>query len=99
MKVIENVYFELKNGVDVNEFLNSSNKFNDEFVSQQKGYINRKLLKNEKGWVDLVTWESMDCAKAVQVAMQGNSCAGEYLSHIEGKTVNVQHFLIEKDYK
>lgn len=40
----------------------------------------------------------MECAKAVESAMRGNEYACKYMSCIEISTVDVKHFVIEKDY-
>ena len=43
--IVELVSFNLKKGVSIPDFLLVSDKFNRDFMSVQKGYISRKLLR------------------------------------------------------
>jgi len=52
--VVELVSFKLKEDVYEEQFLAASDKFNADFLSLQKGYIYRKLLKKEDTWTDVV---------------------------------------------
>ena len=61
--IVELVSFNLKKDVSVPDFLLVSDKFNQDFMSGQKGYISRKLLVKGDTWTDLVLWESIEDAK------------------------------------
>lgn len=57
--IVEIPAFTLKQGVSEQEFLLAHKKFNQGFMSQQKGYVSHQLLKKANQWFDLVIWESM----------------------------------------
>ena len=61
--IVELASFYLKKEVSLPDFFQVSDKFNNEFLSVQKGYISRKLLVNGEKWLDLVIWETMEDAQ------------------------------------
>jgi len=57
---------ELKEGIDENKLLETSDVFQVNFVNKQKGIIRRDLLKGKDGnYVDLVFFESKEDADRV----------------------------------
>lgn len=96
--VVEFVFFNLKKGVLVSDFLLVSDKFNSEFLSSQKGYISRKLLVDGEMWADSVLWETKeDVLKAYEIADE-NAVACEYLSFLVGESVKVHFLSVERSY-
>ncbi|RHX83212.1 hypothetical protein [Leptospira stimsonii] len=68
----------LKPGVDDKTISMASDKFQDHFVSQQKGIIKRILLKGIDGaYADLVFFESKAAAEQVAAAEQAGHPACE----------------------
>jgi hypothetical protein len=63
-------------GVDEATLLAASDVLQREFVSQQRGFIRRELLKGQvRGWVDLVYWDSLAAAEeASRNAMNSPVC-------------------------
>ncbi|HSL45214.1 MAG TPA: hypothetical protein VK897_17405 [Anaerolineales bacterium] len=67
-RIIEFAPFKLAEGVDEAKLLAASDALQAEFLSQQKGFIKRDLVKNGNGkWADIAYWESRE---SVEQAMQ-----------------------------
>ena len=100
--VIELVLFKLKEGVSEEQFLKASDEVNTSFLSLQKGYINRKLAKNEDAWMDIVLWETMDdamnAAKLVINFTDDNSTAKLFFESIEQSSCEIKHLNVVKSY-
>jgi hypothetical protein len=96
--VVEFVSFKLKKGVSEQQFLAASDEINAGFLSLQKGYINRKLVKKESTWADIVLWESMDDAMNAAKAAEQFTAARPYFECIEGNTCEMQHLTVVKSY-
>lgn len=95
---IEFVSFKLKKGISIPNFLLVSEKFNEEFLSKQKGYISRNLLVDGKKWADYVLWETKeDVQNAMKIASQ-HASAREYLSCLNTFSCRSNFFSIEKEY-
>ena len=98
---IEFVAFKLKKGVSESEFRLVSDKFNEEFLAKQKGYISRKLLTKSEMWADLVFWETEDdCHNAMKVSKE-DAIAALYLSHLNlsAKGSFFYLFSVDRSYK
>ena len=97
--VIELVSFKLKEVVSEEQFFAASDKFNTDFLSIQNGYIERRLLKNEDTWTDIVLWETMDDAmNAIKAAEKANPEDMEYLYYIEESSCDLKHLDVAKSY-
>ena len=102
--VVEFVTFKLKEGVTEQQFLNASDELNANFLSLQKGYINRKLIREENIWADIVLWETIDDAmNAMNVAQQSvvvESCPDyfEYFRLMEESSCEIKHLTVVKNY-
>ena len=96
--VVELVLFKLKEGVSEQHFLEASDEINTGFLSLQKGYISRKLVKKDDTWADIVLWETMeDAMKAIEVSCQG-SIPKSYFECIEESTCEMKHLTVVKSY-
>ncbi len=98
MKYIEYGYFELKKDVNEEEFLKSAIKFNEEYFTKQQGFISNKLIKNEKGWVDLSIWDSIEDAIEAGKKMKFDEVAAKYITFIDRETLDFKYFSIEQEY-
>lgn len=94
MSIVELATFQLKENVDVNDFLKISTQFQNEFVVKQAGFISRKLMRKGDTWCDLVIWENMDHATKVSENMGNNPAAKIYGGNIEPGTIKVEHYEI-----
>jgi hypothetical protein len=94
---IERAPFTLAEGVDETRLLAASDVLQREFVSQQRGFVWRGLLKGQaRGWVDLVYWDSLSAAEeATRNAMNSPVCQN-YFALIVGEDADlataVSHF-------
>jgi hypothetical protein len=95
---VEFASFNLKNGASVSEFLLVSDRFNRVFLSTQKGYISRKLLRDGEMWADSVLWETMEDALNAFKTANENAIACEYLSFMDEESIKVLHLPVERSY-
>jgi hypothetical protein len=74
--VVEWAPFAVKPGVGDGELIAASEALQNEFLSRQRGFIRRELLKGKNGqWVDLAVWESRDAAdQAIRNAAESPAC-------------------------
>ncbi len=91
-KTVELVEFKLKEGVDVENFLQASESFFDEFLKKQPGLIKRNLIKENDVWGDLVLWNSVEESQAIEKEMTHSEYAGKYNSYIEHSNIKVKYF-------
>ena len=94
--------FKLKKGVAASEFLLASDKFNNEFLSKQKGYISYKVLKKGDTWYDFLVWESEENVSAAAEAYKSyaEKTSNHYISFIDEESQSeLLQLQIEKDYK
>lgn len=100
--VVEFVTFKLKEGVTEEQLLAASDTMNSNFLSLQKGYIERKLVKREDTWGDIVLWETMEDAlgamSAVEDVYKEGSADLTYFEYIEQSTCELNHLTVEKNY-
>jgi hypothetical protein len=74
--VVEWAPFAVKSDVDDVQLIAASEALQNDFLSRQRGFIRRDLLKGQNGqWVDLAVWESRDAAdQAVRNAAESPVC-------------------------
>lgn len=82
--VVEWAPFILKDGVNEQAFLLSSEKLQSQFLEKQRGYLKRELLRGrDDQWVDLVYWVDQEAADiATKNAMESPYCL-EYFSFMK----------------
>ena len=96
--VVEQVLYKLKKDVSEKQFLTASDKCNAGFLSLQKGYINRKLVKRDDTWADIVLWETMEDAMNAAKAAEQSSAGRPFFECIDVSTCDMQHLTVIKDY-
>ena len=97
--IVELVSFNLKKGVSIPDFLLVSDKFNRDFMSVQKGYISRKLLRKGNTWTDLVLWESLEDAQNAARTIYESAAATEYIAFIEAEENDeLLYFSVARSY-
>lgn len=98
--IIELPSFYLKKGVSEATFLPAHEKFHNEFVSKQKGYISHMLLANDNKWSDLVIWESLEDSQNAFKAIYKSAAAIEYMALIDdiGTDDDIPLFSVVKSY-
>jgi hypothetical protein len=102
--VIEWAPFTLVEGIDEEKLLQASQALQTDFLSKQKGFLGRELLKGKgNDWVDLVYWENREAAEqASQNAANSPVCYAYFqlmgADHAE-PGAGVMHFEQVKTYK
>lgn len=92
---VEFVAFRLKKSVTAEAFIPVSDRFNEEFLKKQKGYISRKVLRDGDMWADLVLWrEAADHLNAMEASKQ-DEVAKEYLSMLNLSAKGSTYHLFE----
>ena len=92
------ISYKLVKGASVQDFLIASEKVHNEVLSKQKGFISWKVLVDGDTWVDLVTWETMEDAKAAESAGSTNPDAQKFYSFINMVSCKNKCYLVEKSY-
>ena len=95
---VEIATFNHKKGASVSEFLLVSDRFNRVFLTTQKGYISRKLLRDGEMWADSVLWETMEDAHRAYKNVDAAAAAGEYLSFMDEESIKVLLLPVERIY-
>ncbi|MDL2300128.1 hypothetical protein LJC01_00590 [Clostridiaceae bacterium OttesenSCG-928-D20] len=98
---VEYVTFRLKKGISDDEFFPASDKFNEEFLKKQNGYIARRVLKEGDLWADLVFWEDKADHLNAMEASENDDTSKEYLSmlNLSAKGSSYHVFTTVKEYK
>ncbi len=82
--VVEWASFRLKANVDLNELTEASKRIDIEFLSKQKGFISRQLLKkSDREYVDILYWESEPLAKQAMANTENSESCAAYFSLME----------------
>jgi len=95
------VEYKLKKGVSVPDFLQASEKLNDEHISKQKGYISWEQLHDEKSgiWADFCTFETMEDLKAFEAnSANPGEPALSFYSYINLPSCRSRHYSVERTY-
>jgi len=92
------ISFNLQKGASVPDFLLTSEKLNNEYVSKQKGYISWEQLVDGEKWVDLLTWETMDDAKKMLNPDSKSALLEKFYSFIDMENCKFQLFTVAKSY-
>ncbi len=101
---IEWAPFTLAAGADEASLLSASEALQSEFLSQQRGFLRRELLKGNDGqWVDLIYWEDAESANAaMQAAAESAECLAYFRLMANADqpdfASSVVHFTMVRDY-
>ena len=93
--VIETVTFKLNDGVSREDFAAAAKEMNS-WVKARPGFMHRRLSCTEDGtWIEHVQWEDMDAAKAAAAEIGKVRGNADFLSAINGPTVQLMHSELE----
>ena len=81
--IVEVSTFVLKEGISEQDFLSVSERFNCEFMSQQKGFISSTLLKKDDKYLEFDVWATMDDFKSARKAAPDHPTTVEWFSLVE----------------
>lgn len=92
------INFKLADGVSEADFLQTTEKVHNEFMSKQKGYISWRQLLDCSGWADMITWETMDDAKNAISASENDAASGAFFAMLDMESVKIHIYEVKKDY-
>jgi heme-degrading monooxygenase HmoA len=98
--IIEMPSFKLKNGVTEQAFLLAHEKFRNEFLLKQMGYLSHKLLFDNEKYFDLVIWETLEDARNAFGTVNESPAAIELMNLIDETYTDdkIPLFSIVKNY-
>ena len=90
--VTEVVMFKLAAGASAAEFKLSAVTLEQE-LKKIPGYQQRSLLQSDTGeWIDIVSWNQLNTAKAAAMSLQENPTAQQFFSHIDPNSVAFNYY-------
>jgi len=95
------VEYKLKKGASVPDFLQASEKLNNEHISKQQGYVSWKQFHDtESGtWADFCTFETMSDVEAFKAKSENpNELALDFYSYINLPSCRVRYYSVERAY-
>lgn len=93
--VIETVTFKLNDGVSREEFSTAAKSMSD-WIASRPGFVQRRLSCSEDGtWIEHIQWENMEAAKAAAAGIGKEPGNAEFLSAINGPSVQLVHSGLE----
>lgn len=93
--VIETVTFKLNDGVSRDDFIVVAKGINS-WVETRPGFMLRRLSCSEDGtWIDHIQWNDMESAKAAAAEIGNAPENADFLSAINGQTVQFVHSELE----
>jgi len=92
--------YKLKKNAVVADFLTSSGKLNNEYISKQQGYISWEQWNDNDVWVDVIAFETMEDAKGFEEKSNANpnEFAMAFYSFINLMSCKVRYYSVEKNY-
>lgn len=81
-RIVEITEFVLKPGFTDEAFLQTADDVN-EAARKLKGFQNRRLLKSERGWVEVIEWADMQSAKSAGEVWATLPGLGTYCSMVD----------------
>ncbi len=93
--VIEVTTFNLNNGIDANAFVTRDAEIEQDFASQQPGFIRRTSGVDANGkYAVIVFWENLANADASIAAFGNDPTVADYFAMIDGDTFSAERFSI-----
>ena len=92
------ISYKLVKGANETDFLSVAEKLSNEYVSKQRGFISWKQLKDSDTWVDLMTWKTIEDAKAFETSGGGGEFANKFYSFIDFNSLKSQFYIVERSY-
>ena len=93
------VSYKLKKGASVPDFLQASERLNNEYISKQKGYISWKQVVDGDTWADFATFETMEDVKNFEAnSANSGELSQKFYSYINLNSCKAHYFTIERSY-
>lgn len=93
--VVELVKFELKPAVDSADFIQVAQQTQG-FLSQQNGFIQRRLLRQQQQWMDVVDWSDLGAAEQAAKAFYECSECQPFMQMIDESSLQLWHLEPQK---
>lgn len=95
--IVEVAMFKLNKGVTDQAFIAEAERVQEPFLKNQRGYLDRELLKDESGlWFDILHWASMEEAQtAARTMMQESECQ-PFIQMIDPQSIQMLHLVRQK---
>ncbi len=91
--MIEIVRFRLASDRSVDEFLVTNERYQHDFVYQQKGLVRRTVARGADGtWMSLTLWRSMGHAERARSAAEASAVAREFIDFIDAASTTTEYF-------
>ena len=100
-KTIWTCEFKLNKGTSEAEFLAASKALGKEYISKQKGYISWQQLKGDNTWIDVLTWKTLEDAKAFESSGNnggGGELADKYFSFVDLMSCKTGYYSVEQEH-
>jgi len=82
--VIEIAKIQLAADVSEDELVAASDRFQNEFLSNQPGYLSRDLVRlGDGGYADIIRWDRPEAAEAVLPKLSHSPACRDYFSIME----------------
>lgn len=95
--IVEVATFKLNEGLTDQAFIAEAERVQEPFLKNQRGYLDRELLKDENGqWFDILHWASMEEAQtAARVMIQESECQ-PFTQMLDPKSIQMLHLVRQK---
>ena len=92
--------YKLKKSASVEDFLEASEKLNNEYISKQNGYISWEQWNDGAVWIDAIAFESMEDAKGFEEKSNANpnELAVAFYSFINLMSCKVRYYSVKQAY-
>jgi len=91
MDTLERVSYQLKAGVNLEEFVKANEAISN-WAKTQPGFQYRSLSQQEDGsWLDLVFWQSKEQAEAAMAKSQQEPLFGSFMEYVQEGTIDMGH--------
>lgn len=103
-RIVELAPIELADDVSEDCFIKASDVFQRDFLSKQRGFVKRDLLKDKDGgFIDLIYWESQEDAENVLKQAESSEVCHAYFAVMKGADVEdagagIKHLICVNSY-
>ena len=74
--------YELKKGVNIDDFLAAAKQLDNEHISKQKGYISYEIAVDGENWADFTIFETLEDARDFVGVSDPNDVSEKFYSFI-----------------
>ncbi|MEM6342261.1 MAG: hypothetical protein AAF927_00220 [Bacteroidota bacterium] len=98
--IMEVTTFSIDSAADPNKFAQLDKAVENDFTSQQPGFIKRQSGIDDKGdYVVVVFWESVKDAEASMAKFMGDASVADYAQMIDGPTMKMARYTMDHPFE